>query len=931
MRFDEFSNDYQQKFQEEAEKNGLINDLAMLYTIEKASGNLKIAGAIMALIPGIDRFEALFQRVQDIHEDSFRVSFSEKCLATLMKIQPVQFVSWRDAKDFDVFLHSQDGSMFAVKQRESFLNFRQQIRIEWTQKVASDGEIRQEKMMSELLAEQEKLEIFQNTMYGLMHKSHEAESKASTKLDLIADEQINRFTHLTEAMAKVESLLSTQGIAIDKQTYLLLQSDADLSSQISLVAHYLIEQNDLKQRQADERRHQELRIENYQGLIDGFGLLSIIGQRTNNSTLTKISGVCSQTLLIHKAFSELAKMTSFAALSPYAAIGMAVLNIFSLFMKQGPDSHQVILKQLEQLSKQIESMHRDMKDRFVNLGHYLNHLEHVIIRSFKQINYLITKPVIRSIEEIHSELNQLSYLVQLGFQDLYIKDLSDCVAHINSFIEGITPKISADKPQEWLVQLAHWVKDKAYNRQLTSVAVFSENKGLQCLSVPPKKMFSILQKAHPDFRSFINIFFIISVQQSWTTAELSAVPHTGIWLHSLSIYLKLREYSQTKFPMEYDPQFKEIQQIYSQTTRNIASLNELLNEKSIIEGCFKKITALYKAQLEQFKSIQSANLNNFDCGKLIKYNIPQNFSFEYVKGKNVYKRKGHQRSFTIENGFTEQNVLQLIGETAKNGHIPLFDKTFLLAEKMGLIEFHCIMHRSMSDDRKRIYQTEGKAYGLEITLYIRETQEKFLLTRATPGYAKWTHSGRHDTTKTIDWHKYALPKKTQLDSVNIQLALAKVQHVLDLRIKEQNEPFYQKIAHELQHEWSIANELLQYLQLGKMLHRFTCFGYQDFDYQQAIDQICNLLKACNENLLASESPINKFFQDLPNKIEQLITFQPKLTLNNSALEPLQDLLQGRLILQQFLQSRVGIFGNHTIPTVGLPYSSKGKEFLFLGN
>lgn len=894
--------DYQQQFQAEVQKNGLIEDLAMLYTIEKASGNLRTAGAIMALIPGVDRFEEIIQRVQDIHEESFRAEVSTKCLATLKKMRPEAFDSWQDAKNFDLFLHAQDGSMLAPKQREEFLNFRQEIRIEWTGQAALGSEARQETILFQLKEEEEKQAIFQEAMYGLMQQSHEAQISASKKLDDLSTQQNTGFSKLDDAMAAVQGVLSAQGIQIDEQTYVLLQSDQALSAQISAVANYL-------QDQAAAQRQQQQRIGNYQGLIDGFALLSAIGQRIQNPTLTKISGVCTQAVLIQKALSELPMLAGLAVLSPYVAIGMAIMNMVSLFMKRGPDTHQIIVKQLEQLAKQIENMHREMREGHIDIKHQLHHLEQLILRGFKQIHYLLGNPLLCSLDEIRSELDQLGQVVQAGFHDLYVKDLSDSLAHVRSFLEGISTRISAEQSQAWLVQLAHWIKEKSYNRQLIGSAVFSDSAAEKPLATAPKKVCAILQKANPDLRSVINIFIMVARQQAWVEGEVQIVPHTGIWLQALVVYLNLRKVALDKFQLDYDAESRELCDIHQQMRKNIVSLESLTNEKSIMRACHQKLRDLFKALLDQFQTLKMANSGK-DLSSLVLHNtIPESFSFEYVRGANVIKRKGHQRDFTDEHGFNEQEVLKLIGETAKKSKIPLFDEAFLLAEKLGLLEFHCLMHRSMSDGQKRVFKTDGKAYGLEISIYIRDTQERILLTHATAGYASWPYHGRHDTVKTMEAHKKALPEKTQFDLTNIQLALGKVQALLNQRIRDSKLPFYQQVSSEFQKEWSIANELLMYLQIGKMLNRFSSFPYGNFDYERAIQALRGLLKSCSENSEALESAMTSFFQDLPKKIDSLSTDQAELSMHPDKLQPLQDLLQGEQMLESFLAARLGIFAN----------------------
>lgn len=897
MRLGEEKNNYLELFTEQAEKNGLVEDLKTLYFHEKTAGDLETAGAIMALIPFVDRCERLVQRGHDMHLDQLRENVSEKLLETVEAIKPKEFASWRDVRDFDQFLHLVDGSMLAVKEREVFQNLRQRSRIEWQQRVASEGESRQQVLLTQMKHEQEQQETYRKTMHDFITQTNYAQERASQKLTQLATTQHAKFSDLNENMQSVKKILSEQGIQIDQHTFLLLQSDAELSAEIRAVADYL----QLQENQAQAQLQSQQRVANYQGVLDGFGLIAAISQRMKNPMLEKIGGMCTQVVLIHKAMTDLPKLASVAVLSPYAAIGMAILNIAAIFKKSGSNSHPIILKQFEKISKQIECMHRDMKERFVDIHHHLNRIEQVIIRGFKQITYLVTAPLTRRLDEIHIELQQLTYLVQQGFHDLFLKDLSDCLAHVNSYIEGITPSVSADKPQEWLVTLANWVKERSYHRQFTGMTLFNEQEGQRVLSISPKRLTTVLQSAHPDGRSVINIFFIVAIDQNWISRLVDPVPHTGIWFQALSMYLTLRYYYVNTLGKEYDPKFLELDQIYAKTQQGINSLVELSTSELVVSGLFKKIHDLYVAllnQYQQFRVVYQSSEASIVCS------ISKQYSFNYATV--VKQHKGHQRDFTAANGLSQEDCLSLIQKTAEQQGLSIFHQEFLLAEKAGLIEFRCRMHRSMKRDKQHKYKTEGKLYGLEIILYVRETQQQFVLTQPTKGYAKYYSA--HDHTKaSIESHKKALPEKTIFLKTNIDLALTIVRRLLDRYVKESQQPFYQRLSNVLLLEHSLANELLMYLQLGKIMSRFSCFNYREFDYDQTIGEVNKLLHFCSENTSAAQVAINQFFDKLPNLIANLTYDVIPFSMESSNFPSLEDLFRGERMLLEFSKNQQGFF------------------------
>lgn len=689
--------------------------------------------------------------------------------------------------------------------------------------------------------------------------------------------------------------MESLGIEVDDKLLSVLNADEALAKELEKSIQYLEKQDKF----ISQRIEQQNRDEIYDSVINAFSFISALGQVTGNKSITKISMASIQVTLIHKSLGDISKSSGMALINPYAAMGMAVINLISLFGSKSEDPNKLILDQLRHISRQIENLQQQVTERFEDVHFHLMRIEKMMLHNFQVLNFMINKPLNYRINEIISDIKHSQKLLYRGFQDVLLDDLASSIEIVKSIVNGITPihTVSVDSVQRLLVNLAAWVKDKSYNQHF-SVSGFNQLITDKFTIGKSYKSATEALSCVTDSRFKINVLLGYLQSNGWFAVRVK-LPNTIIWLEALKSYLAIRKIYVEKLKVSYDPERREEDEIITLHKSQIAALSELETSKTVAMHMNEKVVSLLnslenmvseyrQSTISRFKnhhSLGSVDYPLFEddvCYREVigQAVIPKRYKFDYVSGHDTDKRRGRQRDFTEENNFTTAQALELLKQKADRKGIQLFHPVLLIAEQAGLIEFNCKMHRSMTNGGKQTFETEGKMYGLEIELYIKDTQQRILLTKPSQGKAAWSSAHKHTTKTTIEAHKKAIPMKSELLTENIISAVAIVEKIIKAKVETVREGFYMNLASELSKENSLLYELKFHLLMILELGNNCNFHIDQSNVIRLLNRADDLINAAQADRINSEL-IEESLIGLSESVAKFAEVKPMFEFNKS--------------------------------------------------
>ena len=147
----------------------------------------------------------------------------------------------------------------------------------------------------------------------------------------------------------------------------------------------------IEKREIDEAEVRSLN----EGVHSVFGFVGALGAFTNNEGLIKL-GTLGQSVILMKesmdAINKLDTVFSLANLSNFSNIATAALTIASLFTKKGPSEFQILNGIIQKLAHDLQTMRREMHDRFDRVETLLSTLQSLILCEFTELtitNYRI--------------------------------------------------------------------------------------------------------------------------------------------------------------------------------------------------------------------------------------------------------------------------------------------------------------------------------------------------------------------------------------------------------------------------------------------------------------------------------------------------------------------------------------------------------------
>lgn len=884
---------------------GLEYDLIQLCQYEKAQGDVQAAGALFGLIPDFGYVEKL-EKVTTIaiqkDIDTLRERVSTNLLNAINAIKPDQFENKEQARAFDDFLHRIDGSMLTPDSREAFTNLRQRVRMEWV----ADG-AKQEAILAQLAEEREQQRAHRAQLMQFASDQLAYQRDLSKQLMEAEQGQRKRDGEMSGQLKAIDEVLVRHGMQLDEYALALLQGDAVLTEQLGLVVNYLEKQ----EKEAVEAALKAQEQYRYEGLAKGFAFLGALGEVSGKPALQKISVLGTQGVQVHLAVKQFMGpgVAGMAVLNPMAAIGMAVLSMASAFMKKGPNANELIMKQLQQISQQLATLQDTMEERFKDVRHHLDRMERSMVFHFQQLQYLLIGPVSRQFDRIRYDLNELTALLKVGMEELLLADLNKQFALVESLDKAIIDFASLGQAKviETLVALSQWVREQSSSKSFTGEALF-RGLGARLMARQSLMYFKTASERKAGFDAVLPPMLIIAQQEGWLPHLGVRMPHMGIWEKSLEAYVKLRAISQHA-SVPYDAKKNELSAIFNQAKTYAAAVNCLVATPDFIEGLRSKVMSLLHALTQQCQAVAAPHADKLKMfaldGVESSTELPTAFSFEYVRGGAAKKKGNRQKPFTKANGMTQLDCLRIVSDKSKQAGAPIFDAVLLQAEKLGLVEFQCRMHRTMSNGGKQVFETDGKRYGLEISLYIKESQERIPLTEATGGHAKWDNAHHNTTHATIESHRRALGLKTKVLPDNIKAAVATVTKLLSDKSEKAKLPFYQVMAEVCLQDDSLLHEVSAYLYLMKCYLMVSPYALDVASVEPFLSLVSEIQEASfNPSSLPSQQKIDDLIRQVPKLIDDVAKAPLLLSLSERVEVDLGVFERGVKALLEFDESLV---------------------------
>ena len=913
-----------------------------------------------------DSGEALFDKVAEYGVYYSKSLLSSQAIGILDDMSPHEFSSISEIENYMIFLDRLElDGIFDDNGLKKIESKRNVCRNEISKKYHNKTSENFNKISAQM---QQTKECLQNSIGNIAEKIEDNKIlMAEYKKEIISCQQLSTeqikisVTKNSEKLDTLKDLLLEQGIVLDSNMQNILAVN-EKNLDISIISAKLLIENEQRRINNEQikikQAEQEKIKQDYQSARNGFNFLSSLGDFTGSKNLSKLGKVGASIVDIKESIGSIKSLVdnggsliSMSAINPYVAIAMGAMKIVSCFMKKGPGAQELIFRQLQEISEQINDLHKDMHKHFREVNLFLASIEQLITRNMQQLKHLIINPVNRKLENIQYDINMLAEYSHSRFNALWLKDLVKYSNQAHSIVDGIIPNqvISQYQISKLLTSLAVWIKKHSYNELFNGVFVCNLSESGFRPQMNYQQISEILEKAiKTDPRTMINVPFLFTNSNAFT--KHFAAPNTAIQKYALKFYLALRLYAK-KLNINYDPKNVEQNAMLARIDHHILLLNSINESKPMILNIGKNIIKLFeqiKVQYAQLKLIKEKNLNlaidnneqQYKLAglksaeevleqilKLQTETIPVNYKFEYAKGGDSKRSKGRgrQREFKSEYGLNEEGALLIVSQACIEKYDrPLFDKIFILAQKMGLIEINCKMHRTMKGKFKQHkpfkskygvqeYVSEGEFYGLEVNIFLLDSRKTINICAPTKGYANWLASSKRTTHHTIESHIRALPEKTIANIANIEQAASLIHDLVIKKIIEIKDNLYKVVAAKLLDPNSALNALRMQLNILK-LHNIDSnyvlkFAGKLFDSQccdDFLEKIHEIFSFCKKIELQDN---NQLFSDFDKLIDQFTAEAKHLNIENltiidnqfkaAKISSLHDLYQMKFMLDNY--------------------------------
>ncbi|MGE3320437.1 MAG: hypothetical protein AB7I18_14200, partial [Candidatus Berkiella sp.] len=515
-------------------------------------------------------------------------------------------------------------------------------------------------------------------------------------------------------------------------------------------------------REQDKKRENEAKnqiyLQKHQGVIDACQFVLQLGIVTNSKPLQQVASIVDAGVKIKLASENLlSQALSLSSLSPISMIAMTTLSLVSIF-KSSESPEQQIMKMLEQLSKQIDDLKREIKSELVQINVKLSYVLDQIRFEFLNLHNSLTVPIISSLSQLIESVQAISSQITQQNYDSRLHELRDSVNYVEDLENGIIPlperddftkvsggRASLDRHMQIFKRYASEVSRERllnggfYNDPDASRFIITRRKSLRPHDSLPLAAYTLVQvkhllglNMHTSSQHKIEHHSDIVLEDETIDLNLLSednIINPSIWAEAIKYYVRLK----LQFPKyDYDPEDKQLNQMIKLGLLFRAFIVFLQKSPEL----YQVITDQLIGHIQNLQSILANNtmpsvidftkpidklLNELNDSKA-KPNQP---TFIYLRvNKGHGNAKFHDRYKSLQTLFSQAEMLTLLDDAGKTPAA-----IYLLAERLGIARFEYIVHQTASNGARQAVKTDGDRYGFEIKFYLREQP----YTLANPG------------------------------------------------------------------------------------------------------------------------------------------------------------------------------------------------------
>lgn len=210
--------------------------------------------------------------------------------------------------------------------------------------------------------------------------------------------------HAVKTEIKLDNLLDNTKI-LDKKLETLIENNQEVRQQLSVVIDNIKQQSEHKKIQ-----------ENQQGIRDAIGFVGALGQYCGNQDLCRLSALAHTGATIASLAALQGPMT-LASLSPISAVGVSILSLISAFAEKGPDINQIMLEAIQSLARQLDTLRKEIHERFDKIDTKLAQIYLRIIDGFCELTNQ-NKDIMEILTDIQSFLRDFKIEVKDYFSTM---------------------------------------------------------------------------------------------------------------------------------------------------------------------------------------------------------------------------------------------------------------------------------------------------------------------------------------------------------------------------------------------------------------------------------------------------------------------------------------------------------------------------------
>lgn len=650
-------------------------------------------------------------------------------------------------------------------------------------------------------------------------------------------------------------LLKAQGIEISEKLIKGLMQNQLIQKDVRTIIAYLENAEMEKIRQ----QKKEMKMASYQGLYDACYFTAELGNVVGSKDLVRAAQIAQAGIRIQQASDQILNASTFgvAILSPYAAIGLAVMKVFSLFQKNN-SPHAMIMKQLANISRQIKALHQDVLRHFGRVDEKLNYLLEKILEGFEHLQLSLHVNIDMKLSQIQSEIATLTKITKIGFEALLTQDLSEQLQYVDDVKQGVivNPSLTQAEYETRMGKLVRFISENANSPILNGLVykhLLENTKGStqQVIEILSQRPVSILHGLLGLLVEFAKVN--LAVPELKTLFSKNIV-HPGLWQLALQAYSDMHSIYRGKY--NYDPRGVRLKQFRQQG-----------QDLSLAINVFSSNIAFYQRIFDQLNGCRESINTSLQAAMVPVISQPSSFHLFFEvpeKLKNTKEIKKVNQEF-----FLRENLIQLLKKNKKA--IP---EIFFSAEGLALGYFEFKVHlpdsvRSRKHHHGEFGISQGGRTGLEIN---------FIMGNQIIHITEPQLSENYNSTNLKQFYSYILTRNTKLTckpaeieqmkrAINQHGTVVKQKIALDMANRLQDNPSYHQLL-------KLNHFLIAYLIYGgfseEAITEIKGFLLMD----NIADQFAAIAQSPQQNIdlpvlkIASEIELAKIKQLIENEINE---------------------------------------------------------------